>query len=184
MRSITICSIALFLSIIFNLPARAEESDVSDKNWGIGVQGNYPLLGGISVRYYGLSPVYLQAVGRFIMNGDERDNMFGGGLSYAVFEYAGYGMTRLYFSLEGGERYEKDRRYFWNEKTQRDEWRMYTKKTYGFGVVFGTEFAFPFLGTQIGFNAEIGQGYGRIDEDSKTKDIASFIVGGGMHVYF
>jgi len=184
MRSIIICFIAVFLSTISNLPARAEESSIDIKNWGIGLQGNYPLLGGISVRYYGLSPVYFQAVGRFIMNGDDRDNMLGGGISYAVFEYADYGMTRLYFTLEGGERYEKDRRYFWNEKTQRDEWRPYTKKTYGFGIVFGTEFAFPFLGTQIGFNAEIGQGYGGIDEDSKTKDTASFIVGSGIHIYF
>lgn len=187
MKKIMLFLVIMLSCMSFCIPVYAQKGE-ADENWGIGLQVNYPLLGGISVRYYGLSPVYLQIIGRFIMNGDERDNMLGGGISYAVFEHkSSQGeMTRLYFSLVGGERYEKNEEieYIWDEEFGREETRILAKKTYGAGITFGVEFAIPFLGALMGCNAEIGQGYGRVEENSETKDTASFILGGGIHFYF
>lgn len=182
MRKFMVLLVAVLACLMFSFSSSAQKIDTS-KHLGIGLQANYPLLGGISVRYYGLSPVYLQVVGRFIMNGDERDNMLGAGVSYAVFEHVSSAITRLYFSLEGGGRYERTESYYWDFEESVTSFT--TKKTYGLGVVFGVEFVTPFAGTQLGCNAEIGQGFGRIDEEgSKLKDTASFILGFGFHVYF
>ncbi|MBM3242202.1 hypothetical protein FJZ31_38530 [Candidatus Poribacteria bacterium] len=183
-----ICMTIILGSLFFSFSSHAGEVDIN-KHWGIGLQGNFPLVGGVSARYYGLSPVYLQIVGRFILNDYNRDNMLGAGISYAVLEHVSSVITRLYFSLEGGERYEKD---VWDEYTEYGPYgpvgpqrrHISVKKTYGVGVAFGTEITIPFFGTQVGWNAEVGQGLGRIKEDRRSEDTGSIILGTGIHVYF
>ena len=185
MKYMILCLVFILASLSFCLSSYASGVDIN-KNWGIGLQGNYPLLGGISVRYYGLSPVYFQAVGRFISNGEEKDNMLGAGVSYAILEHVKSVITRLYFSLEAGGRYKKSLDWSnWIPAENRNEYILNIKKTYGAGVAFGIEIVVPFFGTQLGFNVEIGQGFGRvISEHNKDKNIGSFILGSGIHIYF
>ena len=72
-RSIS-CLICTFLSIAFGFSTQAQATDLT-KSFGIGLQGATPAFGGISFRYYGLAPVYLQTVGRFVLNDQDRDHM-------------------------------------------------------------------------------------------------------------
>lgn len=184
MRRTAICMTLALCAIGIFSHANAAGVDVN-KRIGIGFQGNYPLIGGISIRYYGLSPIYLQLAGYFHADGHNRDNMLGAGISYAVFEHVGGVITRLYFTLEGGQRYEKDTwKYTAYSATGPTRWDIGIKKTYGIGTAFGAEFTFPFLGTQIGWNAEIGQGSGSIEEQSRVRSVISIILSTGMHVYF
>ncbi len=184
MKGIVICVTFALCTIGIFSHADAAGVDTS-KHIGIGFQANYPLIGGISIRYYGLSPVYLQLAGYFHADDYNRDNMLGAGISYAVFEHVGTAITRLYLTLEGGQRYEKDA---WKRtaysNTGPTRWDVSMKKTYGIGIAFGGEFVLPVFGTQIGWNAEIGQGLGRVEEPAKTKDASSIILSTGMHVYF
>ena len=60
-RSIS-CLICILLSVIFSFPVQAKKTDLT-KSYGIGLQGATPTFGGISFRYNGLAPVYLQAGG-------------------------------------------------------------------------------------------------------------------------
>ena len=187
MKRVMVCVIIILSCIIF-IPLSYSKDMDTDRNLGIGIQGNYPLWGGISVRYYGLSPLMIQVVGRAILNDKERDNMLGGGVSYIIFKHVGTTMTRLYFSLESGERYEKRKNYGeWNYETQqpeKPEREFYVKKTYGLAVAFGCELIVPIFGIQFGLNAEIGQGLGRINEDTKKKDMGKLTFGSGLHIYF
>jgi hypothetical protein len=184
MKHTAICiTFALYCIGIFS-HANAAGVDIN-KHIGIGLQGNYPLIGGISIRYYGLSPIYLQLAGHFHVDDYNRDNMLGAGMSYAVLEHVGGVITRLYFTLGGGQRYEKDAwKYDPYGPAGPTRWDISIKKTYGIGATFGAEFTFPFFGTQIGWNAEVGQGLGRVEEHSDTKDASSIILSTGMHVYF
>jgi hypothetical protein len=175
--------ITVIMSIVIVFPSLADEAN-KERNWGIGLQANYPLWGGISVRYYGLSPIYFQAVGRSIWNGNDKDNMIGSGISYAVFEHKGRAITRLYISLEGGLRYEKFPNWIWLPEEQISHETITKKTTYGSGLTFGIEIAFNVFGTQIGFNTEFGQGFGKIEENQNSRTTASFLFGAGGHIYF
>ena len=191
MKRVMICVIIILSCIIFIPLSYSKDIDVN-RNLGIGLQGNYPLVGGISVRYYGLSPLLIQVVGRAILNGEERDNTIGGGISYIIFKHVGSSITRLYFSLESGERYEKEIAigdWEWDDVTKQTIYikpnrEFDVKKTHGFAVAFGCELTVPIFGTQIGLNAEIGQGLGRINENSKKRDMGKLIFGSGLHIYF
>ncbi len=66
------------LSVTFSFSAQRKKADLT-KNFGIGLQGA-PTFGGISSRYNGLASVYLQTVGRFILNGQDSDHMLGAGV--------------------------------------------------------------------------------------------------------
>ena len=73
----SISYLVCILSIVtFSFPVQAKKTDLT-KSYGIGLQGATPTFGGISFRYNGLAPVYLQTVGRFILNGQYSDHMLG-----------------------------------------------------------------------------------------------------------
>ena len=78
--------VCVFSIVTFSFSAQAKKIDLT-KSYGIGLQGATPTFGGISFRYNGLAPVYLQTVGRFILNGQYSDHMLGAGVSYAIFEH-------------------------------------------------------------------------------------------------
>ena len=80
--------VCVFSIVTFSFSVQAKKTDLT-KSYGIGLQGATPTFGGISFRYNGLAPVYLQAVGRFILNGQYSDHMLGAGVSYAIFEHRG-----------------------------------------------------------------------------------------------
>jgi hypothetical protein len=167
--------IYLILSLIFCSAIQAQQTNLT-KKFGIGSQGATPAFGGMSFRYNGLAPVYLQTVGRFILNDEDGDHMFGAGVSYAIFEHRGkWNEARLYFTLEGG----------WRYKTQTALEKEMTKTTtLAAGISFGGELVFSLGGIPLGLNIGIGQGIGREDSNSQSKGIAGVYVGAGIHAYF
>ena len=168
-RSIS-CLIGIFLGATFSFSAQAQETDLS-KSFGIGVQGATPAFGGISFRYTGLAPVYLQTVGRFILRDQNSDHALGAGVSYAIFEHQNkQNIARLYFTLEGGWRFKEEQ----NLRTT----------TLGVGLAFGGELVFSLGGIPLGLNVEIGQGFGREKARAQSKGLAGVYVGSGIHAYF
>lgn len=167
--------ISFFLSLIFCTSIQAQKTNLT-KKFGIGSQGATPAFGGISFRYNGLAPVYLQTVGRFFLNDQDGDHMLGAGVSYAIFEHRGkWNEARLYFTLEGG----------WRYKTEMDIQKDITKTTtLAAGIAFGGELVFSLGGIPLGLNIAIGQGIGREDSSSQSKGLAGVYVGAGIHAYF
>lgn len=165
----------IILGVTFTLSDSAHATELA-KKFGIGLQGATPAFGGISFRYNGLSPVYLQSVGRFIVNDQNSDHMLGAGISYAIFEHQGRrNLARLYFSLEGGWRYEKE--------PNRSQENVNTT-TLGAGIAFGGELVISFGGIPLGLNAAVGQGFGRENVNSQIKGLAGVYLGTGIHAYF
>lgn len=165
------CLICTLLSVAFGFSTQAQATDLA-KNFGIGFQGTTPAFGGISFRYNGLAPVYLQTVGRFILNDQDSDHMLGAGVSYGIVEHQSkLGISRLYFTFEGGWRY-------------KEEQNLRTITTTGVGLAFGGEIVFSLGGIPLGLNVEIGQGFGREKAESQSKGIAGVYVGSGIHAYF
>ncbi len=172
------CLICIFLGVTLSFPVQAQGTDLT-KNFGIGLQGTTPEFGGISFRYTGLAPVYLQTVGRFILNDQNSDHMLGAGISYAIFEHQSrWNLSRLYFTLEGAWRYEK--------KQDLDLGQELTKSTtLGAGLAFGGELVFSLGGIPLGLNVEVGQGFGREKTSSQDRrKLAGVYIGGGIHAYF
>ncbi len=164
------CLICLFLGIAFSFSAQAQETNLT-KSFGIGLQGATPAFGGISFRYTGLAPIYLQTVGRFVLTDEESDHMLGAGVSYAIFEHQSrWNIARLYFTLEGG----------WQYKTEQE---LLTTTLAG-GLAFGGELVFSLGGIPLGLNVGIGQGFGREKAGSQSKGLAGVYVGAGIHAYF
>ena len=161
--------IALAALVLASGPTFAR-ADLS-KNFGIGLQGATPEFGGISFRYTGLAPVYLQTVGRFILSDQDSDHMLGAGVSYAIFEHQSkWNLSRLYFTLEGGWQYKEEQN------------RLTT--TLGAGLAFGGELVFSLGGIPLGLNVGIGQGFGRKKDGSQSQGLAGVYIGGGVHAYF
>lgn len=164
--------ICIFLLATFILAPPTQATDLA-KDFGIGVQATTPAFGGISFRYTGLSPIYLQTVGRFILSDGNSDHVLGAGISHAIFEHQSRrNLARLFFTLEGGWRYEEE----WEHRTT----------TLGVGLAFGGELVFSLGGIPLGLNVEIGQGFGREKErdQAKAKGLAGVYVGSGIHAYF
>ena len=170
MKRLIFCMFCIFFGLTLNFSVQAEGTDLT-KNFGIGLQGATSEFGGISFRYNGFAPVYFQTVGRFILNDQNSDHMLGGGVSYAIFEHQGrWHASRLYFTLEGAWRYEKEQELL--------------TTTLGSGLAFGGELVFSLGGIPLGLNVEVGQGFGREKTDSQSKGIAGVYVGMGIHAYF
>ena len=181
--SILIC---IFFGVTFSVSTQAQAADLT-RNFGIGLQGatpvyglvqeqSEPIIGGISFRYNGLAPVYLQTVGRFIINDQDSDHILGAGVSYAIFEHQSkWSIARLYFTLEGG----------WRYQNEQELGREIVKATIlGGGLAFGGELVFPIWGIPLGLSVKIGQGFGREKTSSQSKDRAGVYVGTGIHAYF
>ncbi len=178
--------IGILLAIIFSVSAQAQAADLI-KSFGIGLQGATPayalldeqpqtIIGGISFRYNRLAPVYLQTVGRFILNDQDSDHILGAGISYAIFEHQSeWTIARLYFTLEGGGRYEKE---------QELDQEIVKTTTLGVGLAFGGELVFPIGGIPLGLSVKVGQGFSREKTDSQSKGRAGVYVGTGIHAYF
>ena len=179
--------ICILVGITLSLSVQAQELNLN-KNFGIGLQGATPEFGGVSFRYTGLAPVYLQTVGRFILSDENSDHMLGAGISYAIFEHQGrWNLSRLYFTLEGAWRYERGMDFITPESgitTQPEKTREYTTTTLGCGIAFGGELVFSLGGIPLGLNMEVGQGFGREGTDFGTKGLAGVYIGTGIHAYF
>ena len=164
------CLICIFVGITLSFSVQAQGTDLT-KNFGIGLQGATPTFGGISFRYTGLAPVYLQTVGRFILSDQDSDHMLGAGISYAIFEHQSrWNISRLYFTLEGAWQYQKER-------------DLLTTRLGG-GLAFGGELVFSLGGIPLGLNVEVGQGFSREKSDFESKGLAGVYVGSGIHAYF
>lgn len=181
MKRLTFYLTCIFLGIALSFSAQAQEMNLA-KNFGIGLQGATPAFGGISLRYTGLAPVYFQTVGRFIINDENSDHMLGGGISYAIFEHQSrWNLSRLYFTLEGAWRYNKEQDFLEGD-ILRNQNRLTT--TFGGGIAFGGEIVFSLGGIPLGLNVEVGQGFGRENSDSESKGLAGVYIGTGIHAYF
>ncbi len=164
------CLICIFVGATFSFSVQAQETKLT-KNFGIGLQGATPTFGGVSFRYTGFAPVYLQTVGRFILSDENSDHMLGAGISYAIFEHQSrWNLSRLYFSLEGAWQYQK----------QKD----FLTTRLGGGLAFGGEIVFSLGGIPLGLNVEVGQGFGTEKDDFQSKGLAGVYVGTGIHAYF
>ncbi len=187
MTRIMFCLICIFVGITFSFSVQAQESNLT-KDFGIGLQGATPEFGGVSFRYTGFAPVYLQTVGRFILTDENSDHMLGAGISYAIFEHQSrWNLSRLYFTLEGAWRYERGMDAIALDpkiSTQSEKTREYTTTTLGGGIAFGGELVFSLGGIPLGLNVEVGQGFGREETDSESKGLAGVYVGMGIHAYF
>ena len=187
MKRLTFYFACIFLGIISSFSVQAQESNLT-KDFGIGLQGATPEFGGVSFRYTGFSPVYLQTVGRFILSDENSDHMLGAGISYAIFEHQSrWNLSRLYFTLEGAWRYERGMDYVtpnFEITTQPEKTGEYTTTTLGGGIAFGGELVFSLGGIPLGLNVEVGQGFGRENSDSESKGLAGVYVGMGIHAYF
>ena len=187
MKRLTFYLTCIFFGITFSFSVQAQESNLT-KDFGIGLQGATPEFGGVSFRYTGFAPVYLQTVGRFILTDENSDHMLGAGISYAIFEHQSrWNLSRLYFTLEGAWRYEKGMDYISPESeitAQHEKTRDYTTTTLGGGIAFGGELVFSLGGIPLGLNVEVGQGFGSEKTDSESKGIAGVYVGMGIHAYF
>ena len=185
LRSI-FCLICVFLGLTLSFSVQAQETNLT-KSFGIGLQGATPayglfheqpqsLIGGISFRYNRLAPVYLQTVGHFILDDQDSDHILGTGVSYAIYEHQSrWHIARLYFTLEGGWRYQKEQ-----ELSQ----EIVKTTTLGVGLAFGGELVFSLGGIPLGFNVKVGQGFGRETANSQSKDLAGVYIGTGIHAYF
>lgn len=164
------CMFCIVLGLTLSFSAQAEEWNLT-KNFGIGLHGATSEFGGISFRYTGFAPVYLQTVGRFILSDKNSDHMLGAGVSYAIFEHQSrWNVSRLYFALQGG----------WQYKEQQDV----LTTTFGTGLAFGGELVFSFVGIPLGLNVEVGQGFGREKTNSQSQGVAGVYIGAGIHAYF
>jgi len=175
--------------------------------WGVGIQGNYPLWGGVSVKYMGFHPIDLVFVGRAYLYKKGSDCSLVGAVSYTLLETE---HTRTYLMIGGGTRRQTEE---WVEMAYptveigssgpppkpveiTQAHKLYS--VLGGGVVLGNEFI---LFSRYGINFEFGQGFGRVRdvidyEDEKAaaeagleeKDESwlqsSFVFGFGFHVYF
>ena len=188
MKRTIFCITCMLVGITLGFSTQVRAADLTNKSvkqdkfltdhseFGIGLQGATSAFGGLSFRYTGLAPIYLQTVGRFILNDQNSDHMLGGGVSYAIFEHHGrWHTSRLYFTLEGGWRYKK-------EPDLRDE--IVKSTTLGGGLAFGGELVFSLGGIPLGLNVAVGQGFGREKTDSQSKGLAGVYVGCGIHAYF
>ena len=179
--------ICIFVGMTLSFSVQAQESNLT-KDFGIGLQGATPEFGGVSFRYTGLAPVYLQTVGRFILTDENSDHMLAAGISYAIFEHQSrWNLSRLYFTLEGAWRYESGMDAITPESeisTPGEKTRDYTTTTLGGGIAFGGELVFSLGGIPLGLNVEVGQGFGREETNSESKGLAGVYVGMGIHAYF
>jgi len=172
---VSVSRLIFIMSLFLVFSAQAQESNLT-KNFGIGSQGATPAYGGISFKYNGLKPVYLQAVGRFILNDQVGDHMLGAGVSYAIYEHQGkWNQARLYFTLEGGWRYQ-------SEVNMQNE--TVNISTLAAGIAFGGELVFSLGGIPLGLNVGIGQGIGRENSNSQSEGLAGVYVSAGIHAYF
>ncbi len=170
MKHLIFCLTCIFFVAVFSLSTHAQQADLT-KNFGIGLQGATPAFGGLSFRYNGLAPVYLQTVGRLVLNERDSDHMLGAGISYAIFEHQSkLSIARLYFTLEGGWRYKM-------EKEQ-------LTTTLAGGLAFGSELVFSIGGIPFGLNVSIGQGFGTEKAESHSQKLAGVYMSAGIHAYF
>ena len=195
--------ISFLLTALIILPATAETGEYK---WGIGIQGNYPLWGGLSIKYLGFHPIDLLVIGRIYLNKSENDSSFVGAVSCSLLETK---YSRTYIMIGGGGRSKRqdwqDWRYYPKRVIPPDEYtepivlkRSERSLTLGVGIMFGNEFI---LFSRYGFNLEFGQGIGRVHEkveypDPKASELtdldrrdeawfqSSFVFGFGFHVYF
>ena len=184
-----------------------------DYRWGVGIQGNYPLWGGISVKYMGFHPVHLLLIGRMYTNDNETEGTLAGAVSYILFEAGLFGSsqklkTRTYLMCSGGLRYERRSWYISANEPPLEPNRFpisvkvdEISSTYGPGILVGTELIFF---SRYGLNFEFGQGVWRVEEktrypevtpveleklhlkpsDDKSELRVSLVFGFGFHVYF
>lgn len=204
MKSYIIMMSSLLLIAVFVSPAIA---GTTVYKWGVGIQGNYPLWGGLSVKYLGFHPIDLLAIGRIYMDKNRDDASLVGTISYSLLETK---YSRTYIMIGGGGRFKREE---WEEAYYPDEAfetkpiskvrpiflkRSERSSILGAGIMFGNEFI---LFSRYGFNFEFGQGIGKVHEkveypDPKASGLtgldrrderwfqSSFVFGSGFHVYF
>jgi len=168
-------------SIIYSLTDVHANPDTG--NWAIGLQGNMPLWGGLSVKYMGLGRVHLQFIEHYVQNGEEFSVMGGVQTPIVLARYPLW--TRLYLAPGFGIRKNREIQNYYvnrfpnlpiNESFDTIE-RIVDETTLGGALLVGLEI---FLDTAYGnkdssrysLNIEFGQGIGQIDRKAKCEDEA------------
>jgi hypothetical protein len=165
------------------MPHAFAESQTADDedHWGIGLQGNLPLWGGLSAKYMGTGRVHIQAVEHYVQNGDEYSLMAGVQTPIIL---ARYPWTRLYIAPGVGIRRQKEIDPYFVNRNFREPAQPYdplrvertvNETTLGGALLVGLEFFLDNIFTdgdnsRYGFNIEFGQGIGQVDRDAKLED--------------
>ena len=160
--------------LLWTVPAFAVAAE-EEPHWGIGLQGNFPLWGGLSIKYTGLGRVSLQAVEHYVQNGDEYSAMVGMQTPVVL---ARYPWTKVYIAPGVGFRKTKEIQTFHvsqfgkvpDPNQDRIE-RSVRETTVGGALLFGLEFFLDNIFTggensRYGLNIEFGQ----VDRNAACED--------------
>ncbi len=189
------CVVLLAITLMWTDPISAESPDVAvprpeaaaprseepATRWGIGLQGNFPLWGGLSAKYTGLGKVHIQLIEHYVQDGDEYSAMIGLQVPFTVADYT---WTRVYIAPGVGlRRTKEDQMHHVTAEVQPKpdhfnpgmQIRTITENTIGGAFLFGVELFLDQLfgsGTsRYGVNIEFGQGIGRINRAATCKDL-------------
>ena len=188
------------------------ESVKAEYNWEVGAQNNYPLWGGLSVKYLGLRKIQFQFVERYWQRGQRYDAMLGIGIPFVILNLP---WNNFYVAPGGGLRLNQHIIEVYRPQdpnqpiSEYDMIRRIVKERHTGGwVLFGTEFI---IKSRFGLNVEFGQGYFRVKRSSRCEDEAgskidcksvnelswslsdekdgvenraNFVIGCGFHIYF
>ena len=185
-----VASLVLLVSA-FSAPVLAEESE-SGSNWGVGLQGNMPLWGGLSVKYRGLGRVHLQLIEHYVQHGEGNFSLMIG-VQTPIIVARGKGMNIFIAPAVGFQR----------RRSVRDEGITgYDEDRQGGALFIGTELYLDELfgletRSRYGLTFQFGQAIGRVTHHDRTFDVstedadgnpaetsASVAVGVAFHIYF
>ena len=193
--------VLLILLTLLSLPSIAQEEPFKP-HWAIGLQGNAELWSGLSFRYVGWDPIYIQLTEVYFKGNDFEDFMMGLGIPVLIFKGK---WTQFYVAPTGGVKWSKDTNDVSFPPKDLSPNRILSEETvkkffWGGGLLFGVE---TILKERYGFNIEFGQILGRLNTQTEcttlnpngdgpcqkmleefTKTKATLTIGGGFHVFF
>ena len=177
-KFIVFCFFAL--SWFVPLSAIGDAPNSSPQQWEIGLQGNFPLWGGLSAKYTGFGRLHLQVIEHYVQNGDEYSAMVGLQTPIVVARHAS---TKVYLVPGVGVRKDKQiqRHFIFDREAEPGQPSDFTinrtvlETIVGSGFLIGLEFFLDNIfsssnNSRYGFNIEFGQGFGQVDRDVSCED--------------
>jgi hypothetical protein len=184
--------ISIFAMLCLTSVCAADSSVEDTHNWGIGLQGNFPLWGGLSIKYKPTPRLQFQFIEHYVQNGDEFSAMIG---VQTPITMARYPWTRVYLAPGVGFLIQRELQpHFYGSRDQiinPGEPPVFTppsrldrtvdETTLGSGFLIGLELFLDNIFTssndsRYGLNIEFGQGFGQVDRDATCVDEAGKII--------
>ena len=172
-----LCIVLVFSALWIPPVLAAQEGENAD--WAVGLQGNLPLWGGLSVKYTGLDRIQFQVIEHYVQDGDEYSGMVGLQTPITI---ADYSWSKVYFTPGVGFRKTKERQFHYLSSGQEpnepgmEVRRMVTETITGGALLFGVELFLDKLfgsdGSRYGLNIEFGQGVGQLSREATCEDLS------------